>query len=148
MAVSVPVIFLISLALNFFFRRISPYLGAYRRGFDTVVFCAITTGYIGGINDGAIYGILIAIAYYIWRSKQWGHALFVIPLAGLTGALTGMFNNHPYLQIAAIMFGFYHIVSALMVTTVYKTMGFRYITFMLVSFVTTFILFGITSHYI
>jgi len=148
MAVSSLVIFVVSLALNFFFRRISPYIAAYRRGFDTVVFCAITTGYVGGIKDGAIYGILIAIAYYVWRSKQWGHAMFVIPLAGLTGALAGVFNDQPYLQIAALMFGFYHLISALMVTTVYKTIGFRYMTFIVVSFVTTFLLFGIANSYI
>src|SRR3989338_8297266 len=148
MPVSAPIIFLVSLALNFLFKKMSPYLAAYRRGFDTVVFCAISTGYVGGIKDGAIYGILISIAYYIWRSKQWGHAMFVIPLAGLTGALAGVFNGQPYFQIAPIMFGFYHLISALMVTTVYKTMGFRYVTFIAVSFVSTFLLFWFAYSYV
>ena len=142
------IIFIISVGLNFIFRALTPYVGVFRRGFDTVVFCAITAGYIGGIKDGLLFGILIAVAYYLWRSKQWDMAMFVIPLAGLTGALAGIFNNIEYIQLGLGLFVFYHIISGFMIATVYKQMGFQYMTFITINFVTTFILLQIASIYL
>ena len=134
------IVFVISVALNFLFRAATPYFGAFRRGFDAVVFCAVTTGFIGGIKDGLLFGALIAAAYYIWRSSQWSHALYVVPLAALTGAVAGMLNAQPYFQVATALFAFYHIVSALIVTTVYKSMSFRYLVFIAANFAATFVL--------
>jgi len=134
------IVFVISVALNFLFRTVTPYFGAFRRGFDAVVFCSVTTGFIGGIKDGLLFGALIAITYYIWRSSQWSHALYVVPLAALTGAVAGILQAHPYFQVAAALFAFYHIGSALIVTTVYRSMSFRYLVFIAANFATTFLL--------
>ncbi|MBI4014840.1 MAG: hypothetical protein HY365_02700 [Candidatus Aenigmarchaeota archaeon] len=133
-------VFAVSVALNFLVRAVTPYFGAFRRGFDTVVFCSVTTGFIGGIKDGLLFGVLIAVTYYAWRSSQWSHALYVVPLAALTGVFAGMLQAQPYFQVATALFAFYHAISALVVTTVYRSMSFRYLVFIAANFATTFLL--------
>ena len=140
-------IFLFSLALNFLFRFLTPSFGAYRRGLDTVLYCSIATGYVGGSDSGLLYGGLIAFSYYLFRSRQFDYAVFVIPLAALTGAIAGMFSMQEFMTVGLGLFLFYHIISATVVM-LYRYIALQYLSFVGMNFITTFLLLRITDLFV
>lgn len=139
-------IFLIAIAFNVVIKLATPFLGKFRSGIDSLLFCAVTTGFLGGVRSGLFYGFLIAVAYYALSSRRWHHAAFVIPLVALMGMLAGILHL-PLVALGLVIFFVYHIISFALFSLL-RTVGPGYAIFVILNFITTYALLQIAETYI
>lgn len=140
-------IFLASLAFNITVRLATPFLGRFRSGIDSLLFCAIATGFLGGVRSGLFYGFLIGVTYYMFTSKRWTRAAFVIPMTALMGMLAGMLD-FPLIALGLIIFFVYHIISFVLFGLVLKSAGPGYAIFVILNFITTYALLQLADVYL
>ncbi len=133
-------IFLASFAFNLAALFGLRFIGRFRLGLDSLLFCAIATGYTGGIKSGLAYGLLVAVLFYVF-SGHWEHAMFVIPLNGIMGVLAGLLQSLPLFWVALIVMVIYHAASFLITTYLLHRSGLGYALFVAVNAATTFALF-------
>lgn len=134
------VIFLISFAFNIAAKLATPFLGKFRTGMDAMLFCAIAAGYVGGVRSGFAYGLLIAITFYVVRSRHWDYAAFVIPVNMLMGILAGLLNTMPLMALGLLLIFIYHAVSFLIFGVILQKVGPGYVFFVILNFITTYAL--------
>jgi len=138
-------IFVVCVVINLILKLITPRFGAFRRGIDTVLFCSIVIGFTAGPVQGAIYGALIAMTYYIFRSIRWDYAFFVIPINMVIGFLAGLFNNMDLFLLGNILFILYHILTFIAIGMIMKRAEMKYGVFIFVNYITTIILLKIAE---
>ena len=138
-------IFLISIAFNVAVKLATPFMGKFRSGIDSLLFCAITTGFLGGARSGLFYGFLIGVAYYLLTSKRWHHAAFVIPVIALMGMLAGILHI-PLITLGLVIFFIYHIISFVLFNLL-RNVGPGYAIFVILNFITTYTLLQIAAVY-
>lgn len=128
-------------------RILTPFLGKFRSGIDSLLFCAVLTGFLGGLRSGLFYGFLIAVTYYIFTSKRWDRAAFVIPMVALSGMLAGILHL-PLIMLGLVVFIIYHTVSFLLFGLLLKNTGPGYAIFVILNFITTYGLLQIAETFI
>lgn len=131
-------IFLLSFVFNVAAKVVTPFLGKFRAGIDAMLFCAIATGFVGGVRSGFAYSFLIAVTYYIVRSKHWDYAAFVIPINMLMGILAGLLNTMPFMSLGLLIFFIYHVLSFILFGIVLQKVGPGYVLFVILNFITTY----------
>lgn len=146
MAVTPVIIFLLSLAFNIAVKLSTPFLGRFRSGIDSLLFCAVAAGFVGGAKAGLAYGFLISIAYYIFSSRRWHHAAFVIPMVSLVGLLAGLLHFQ-LITLGLIIFFAYHIIS-FAVFNFLRSAGPGYAVFVILNFITTYALLQLAELYL
>jgi len=140
-------VFLISLAFNIIIKILTPFLGRFRSGIDSLLFCAVVAAFVGGPRSGLFYGFLIAASYYITSSRRWHHAAFVIPLVAFMGFLAGILEM-PLVTLGLVIFFIYHAVSFVLFGLLLKNTGPGYTLFVILNFITTYALLVIAGPYL
>jgi len=135
-------IFAIALIFNIISKLVLRYVGRLRIGIDSLLFCSISTGYFYGVKAGILYGGLIAIAFYAINIKWIAHAPYVIPLNAAAGAAAAFLSNMPLITATIYVLFFYHIISFIFTFFIYRSVGFGYMLFAALNFITTYILIG------
>ncbi len=131
-------IFLFSLAFNAAVKLATPFLGKFRSGMDAMLFCAIVAGFVGGVRSGFVYGLLIAVTFYVIRSKHWDYAAFVIPMTMLMGMTAGFLNTMPLHALALLILFIYHSISLLVFGLIFRSIGPGYMVFIILNVLTTY----------
>lgn len=139
-------IFLLSLGFNVAVKLATPFLGRFRSGIDSLLFCTVATAFVGGAKVGLVYGFLISIAYYAISSRRWHHAAFVIPMVSVMGLLAGLLHS-PLVTLGLIIFFVYHIIS-FAVFNFLRSAGPGYAIFVILNFVTTYALLQLAEVYL
>jgi hypothetical protein len=138
-------ILVFSVVFNAVIKMVTPFLGRYRSGIDSMIFCAILSGYAFGARTGFAYGVIVAIFFYVMNVKQLNYGIFVIPLTGVMGLLSGLMSFLPLPSLTILILVVYHIVSAAIFLALVKNAGFGYFLFIPLSFATTLMLIGTMS---
>ncbi|MBI2970915.1 MAG: hypothetical protein HYY37_00685 [Candidatus Aenigmarchaeota archaeon] len=139
MAAAPLLFFLASLAFNIVVHYLLRIMRRLRIGIDSLLFCAIMTGYLAGPLKGLAYGAAIAVLFFFF-SRRWEHALVVMPLNGMAGVAAGALNTLPFFTAAAIVVAAYHVLSVLLITYALKQLGPGYALFVVVNIATTYAL--------
>ncbi len=142
MPLSAVVIFIIALAFNLIIKLSTPFLGKFRTGIDSLLFCSITAGYFYGIKAGILYGALIAIAFFLINLRRVAHAPYVVPLNAASGMMAAFLNTTPLITAMVMVMIFYHVISFVFVSFIYRSVGPGYFLFAALNFVTTYALTG------
>ena len=140
MALSPVVVFAASVAINLIFKLLTPKFGGFRRGIDTVLFCSVYIGYTAGSYQGALYGILIAITYYVFRSTGWVYSVFVIPINGFIGYLAGIFAGMDLMILGNLLFVVYHALTFIVVGIILRRAELKYLAFIVFNYISTIVL--------
>jgi hypothetical protein len=133
-------IFVACVVLNVVLKVLTPFLGVFRRGIDTVLFCSVLIGHIYGSVTGALYGALIAMSYYILRSRQWDYAFFIVPINMIIGYIGGFTAEMDLLLAGHILFAVYHILSFIAIGLFLRRAEFKYGIFVIFNYITTILL--------
>ena len=93
------------------------------------------------------YGFLVSFLYYLFSSRRWDRAAFVVPMTALMGWFAGSLN-FSLIALALIVFLIYHLVSFFIYGMLAQQFGASYVVFVIFNFITTFSLLQFVKSYI